>query len=571
MKGVLIGADLMYRQDGKLVPIEINTNVGWDLYNRVETPEEALDPSDLIQYAIEHGITDIYLEGRVNEMRNVWPENCPVAVHELAKADLDTFEDKETDLVIRTSYSDEAYVDNFCRDKINFLRAIKDRDFGSEYILKSDGELSGEITTLYQNGEYPNFIVKYRYPHYDRNVYPLCLHFDSLEELQHYAEEQLEDDYFIMPFYLNLEEGVYEEEEVGHEDHKRLKYIRNWSAFVVTSEGTLDSVELGKYTKLSGIIDESKLVWTEDGEAVDAEAVRTMLFPDKWVESKLRDTLLDENDVVLMEDHTWKKAQDLQVGDRVQSLSIPVEGDVDIREHTGDYNVSLEEWEESTDWSINEIKEVSKVESWYNEVAFTFTDGTDWYDTAASSYPILDPEDNSVKFVELKDLKEGDKIILMSLNEESLNSKPSLVVREVANIAVSRKLQHGYAISLDGNHLFLSRTSEDTAAYVAIEHNPPGGGGLTLPDFIVACSVASPSAASGNKFDQITAMFCMTPATGGDSWWECEVPDHALTCDPVASDFEWYTSGTTYNQIKSYFDDCQGMLCQSYGLARCSK
>ena len=56
MKGVLIGADLMYRQDGKLVPIEINTNVGWDTYNRVETPEEALDASDLIQYAIEHGI-----------------------------------------------------------------------------------------------------------------------------------------------------------------------------------------------------------------------------------------------------------------------------------------------------------------------------------------------------------------------------------------------------------------------------------------------------------------------------------------------------------------------------------
>ena len=40
MKAVLVGTDLMYRKDGSLAPIEINTNVGWDEANRVEKEED---------------------------------------------------------------------------------------------------------------------------------------------------------------------------------------------------------------------------------------------------------------------------------------------------------------------------------------------------------------------------------------------------------------------------------------------------------------------------------------------------------------------------------------------------
>ena len=43
MRSVLVGSDFMYRQDGKLVPIEINTNVGIEYVLRVETLEETFD------------------------------------------------------------------------------------------------------------------------------------------------------------------------------------------------------------------------------------------------------------------------------------------------------------------------------------------------------------------------------------------------------------------------------------------------------------------------------------------------------------------------------------------------
>lgn len=549
MRGVLIGSDLMYREDGKIVPIEINTNVGWDRTNRKETLEEALDPAKLIKYAVSQGITDVYLEGIVSRLQQVWPASSSVAVHIIDKQELDTFEDTDTDLVVRTSYDDEAYVDNFCRDKINFLNSIKDESFGAEYILKSEGELVGEITKLYDNGVYPNIVVKYRYPVYDRSVYPLCLNFKSLEDLRTWAENNLEEDYFMMPFYYNATHGIYTEEEAGHRDHKRILFFRNWSIYVANKAGSLDSIEVGGYTKFTGILDESKLVWNEDGTAVDPDAVRKMLFQDKWVKSKMADLLLDEDDVVLMEDQTWKKAQELAVGDKVQAISIPVSGTVDIRSHTADYNVPYEEFAEESHWVVNEITNVNSVETWIEEVAFTFTDGTGWYDTKQSSYPTLDPEDNSVKFVELADLKAGTKIILMPFDAESLEN-PTFVVREVESVKVRRKLQVGYSISLDGNHLFLSRTPEDTLAYIAIEHNAAG------PDCAVSLSIDECNSYCSQYPSKCTGRSCT-------SWVDnCAILGLSSAYSTPFAFCYFPAPGESYKAMCLYSDSPEGTTCK---------
>lgn len=565
MKAVLIGADLMYRQDGKIVPIEINTNVGWDEGNRKETLDSVFDLTDLINYATEHGITDVYLEGNVGKITQFWPAESSITCHTVSFNEMNGMEDSETSLLIRTSYNDEAYVDNFCRDKINFLNSIKDEEFGAEYLLKSEGNLYGEITTIYDNGVYPNFIVKYRYPHYDKDVYPQAVRFTSLEQLQSFAEEQLEDDYFIMPFYYNAEK-VYEEVEEGHETHRRLQFLRNWSAFVANAEGSLDSVQLGRYTKLSSIIDESKLEWNEDGTSANPEDIRKMLFPDKWTSSKLGDTLLDEDDVVLMEDNTWKKAQDLEVGDRVQAISIPISGNVDIRAHTGDYNIPYEELEENSSWVINEIQSVRKIECWYDEVAFTFTDGTDWYDTAMSSYPTLDPEDGSVRFTNLEDLKEGDKIILMPIDAESLEN-PTFTVKEVASVETNRKLQHGYSIGLLGNYLFLSRTSEDEEAYIAIEHNAIDPDA----DTVFACAANDDSNSIISSI-QVDGQHVNDFYTAGQGCYDLAYIK-SVTCVYAVFDMLFTpapgSSGSPANQAYNYFTACVGN-CNYIGSALCA-
>ena len=67
-KAVLVGTDLAYDSRGKLVPLEINTNVGWDKVNRKETPEEIFDFTELSTYVREHTIKEICLEGKIAEI-----------------------------------------------------------------------------------------------------------------------------------------------------------------------------------------------------------------------------------------------------------------------------------------------------------------------------------------------------------------------------------------------------------------------------------------------------------------------------------------------------------------------
>ena len=472
MKGVLIGSDLMYRQDGSLVPIEINTNVGWDVMNRMEREEDMWDFSFLRSYIKEHSITDVYLEGQIQRMKNFWPEDMGAEVHVITKEEMDESTDEsEYHLYVRSAYSDEAYVDSFCRDKVNFLNAIQNLSFGCEYLLKTSGGLVGDITKVEDNGKLPNFLVKYRYPNYNKSKYPLAIRFDNVEKLKSWAEANLEEDYFIMPFYYDVD-NLYKAE---GEENSRIKLIRNWSLYIANDEGSLDSVYVASYTKLSAEIDESKIEWNEDGTCKDEETLHRMISSALWALADNLDVLLEADDVVLMEDDTWKEASELKTGLKVKAVTIPTSGTVDIHKSVEDYNVSFEELTASSSYTINEIKVVHKVEGWVSETVLNFTDGTDWFDSDASSYPVLDPKDQTVMFKKVGTIEAGDKVILMEAGATELE-KPTFVIREVESTSKRRVLQKGYAISLDGNHLFLSKTSADAQAYISIEHNADKGG-----------------------------------------------------------------------------------------------
>lgn len=458
MKAVLVGTDLMYRQDGQLVPIEINTNTGWDDSNRVETLNDVFDLSVFVAYIREHNITKVYLEGLVNKIESRLREAIPEieVVHIFAK-DLETLEEGENELVVRTAYSPVAAVDSFCRDKIQFLEAIKNQDFSSEFIYRENGELKGAIENFVDNGVLPNYIVKYRYPDYDKAVYPKFLRVESVEELRSYAEENLLDNYFIMPFYYN-EEKLWNRE--------RIVLIRNWSLAIVNEEGSLDSVEIGKYTKLTANIQNASFDYNEQKELdnVKAKADITTVF---WYSDTIGDVLLDENDLVWMADGSWKLAQDLKVGDAVKSLELPT--DVDLKQHAGDTNISLEDWEGSSKYVSEPVAAKNDgICQFVDKVTVAFSDGTDWYDTAKSSYPVLDEDDNSVVFKLVKDLQEGDKVLLVKIDEET----PVYEIKEVVALQFSREIVNGFSITLaNKSHLFLTRTSEDQTAYASIEHN----------------------------------------------------------------------------------------------------
>lgn len=457
MKAVLIGADLMYRQDGKLVPIEINTNTAWDAENRVEANlDDIFDLDSFRDFLNAHDIEEVWVDGLMS--RKLCEYYGDRGINIVAKTDQEFAEAEDRDglLLLRTSYSDEALVDAFCRDKARFLKAIENRDFGCEYILKTAEGFEGNITTVLDNGEYPNFIVKYRYPVYDRAVYPKLVKLSTSDDLVDFLEsDEMPEDYLIMPFYYNANKLW----------NGRIKVLRHFSMFV--AEGSeLESVYLGTYTKVCGNLEGVECQYSDLG-VLDSDSREAFLT--NWTQRAGGDVLAEAGDLILMADGTWKPVEEIQVGDEIKSLDVPTQGGVDIKHHVEDYNISFEELEDGSSFSTAAIKSIFPNRKIATKVNLKFTDGTDWWDTENSSYPTIDPEDGTVWFRTLDMLNVGDKVILLVQAEDF--EEPIFVEKEIAEIEESREVVEGYQLSVDGSHLFLSKTVGETEAYVSIEHN----------------------------------------------------------------------------------------------------
>lgn len=463
MKAVLIGADLMYRQDGKLVPIEINTNTAWDATNRLESSFDDIFDFDAFKAFLDkHNIEEIWVDGLVAATLVKFCSEHKLNIKEKTEEELAEAEDRDGLLLLRTSYSDEALVDAFCRDKSIFLEAIKGLEAGCEYILKKSGtSWKGEIKNLPDNGDYPNLIVKYRYPYYDRKVYPKLVKVSSQEELRALLEsDEVPENYLVMPFYFN-EKNLYKQE--GEE---RLKLLRHFSMFALV-DGALEAVPVGTYTKLCGNLEGVKCTYSELG-VLDAP-VRSA-FLNYWVQLQNEDILAEAGDLVLMSDDTWKPVEELAIGDLVKSLDVPSK-DADIKKHTEDYNVSFEELEANSSFSNNRVTRIVQQETVTNVVTFRFTDGTDWRDTANSSYPTIDSKDGTVWFRTLDMLSVGDKIIL--LKADNLGN-PVFVEKEIVEVEKKREVVKGFGLTVAGSHLFITKSPGESEAYVAIEHNVSG-------------------------------------------------------------------------------------------------
>lgn len=423
-KAVLIGTDLAYDSRGKLVPLEINTNVGWDKVNRKETPEEIFDFTELSTYVREHTIKEICLEGEIAEIcKDLIQAAIPdVSVKTITTSDLD--EDyPDTTLIVRTAWSPVALVDSFAANKEKFKKLIRNEDFSEDFKLPE--------------GNLPNLVVKAVKPQYDKSEYPKFYKADV-------ATLKVPNGFIVEPAVLNVKNLV----------EGRIPIFRNWSLFV-TDGLNLDSIYLGTYTKVCGEeFDESKLKYDSHGALVQGRNMLVSL--DSLATQWPADALLEASDEVLMSDGTWKSAKDLKVGDSVKSLDL---GDTNIR-HTGDVKISVDE---ITSFSEATVDFLTRTRGFRDFVEIEFKDGSTWFDTGKSAYMLKSGK--QVKFVNIEDLKKGDTVYFLDTETLKLGTR---TVKSVANV---RKYVDTYNVELSGNHVFFSRGAGETSAFASIEHN----------------------------------------------------------------------------------------------------
>jgi hypothetical protein len=465
MRTVLIGSDFMYDKDGNLKPIEINTALGWHR-NKIEDDSNSIDLTALNSFITEQGFTKVVYIGDISKLDSYFSSSfsnteIEYEIHPISSnsVTIPFVEDNETTLIIRSAYDTTALVDDtYCKDKVNFLNLIKDSSFGTQFAyLDESNQLISNISTINDNGEHPNFILKAVLPSYDKTIYPKLYKVSTQEELNTLISNVVTNDYFLMEFHFNPNELI--------ENH--IKVFRGLNLLFPPN---LESISLGGYTRMSDNSIQSN---------VSFDSITFELIGDRrsYISGDYRLKLpkLLATDLVQMADDTYKIASELVVGDMIKTIDIPNPFDIDSNNETTNYKISLSELETGTTYSTNRITYIDNVNVLSNIVKLTFTDGSDWFDNQGSKY--LSIRNNEVRFLALLDgsiggeveIVIGDSVLLLDTSNTEV---PTFVTKEIANIEQLQQFFGGYELSVENTRLFLTKSDVYAdKSYVSIEHN----------------------------------------------------------------------------------------------------
>lgn len=468
MRTVLIGSDFVYNAEGNLVPIEINTAVGLNGYS-LEPNDEAIDITNITSFITERGFTNIHYIGDIrplsDRLKAFYTSSSSVTYefHNVGKDSITVpyIEDNDDTLIIRSAYDTTAIVDDtYCKDKINFLNLIKDQSFGSQFAYKqNDGSIVNHITTIRDNGNHPNFILKNRYPNYDKALLPKLFKVSNNEELN-FVLDSLGTNEFLMEFHFNSEKL--------YENH--IQVIRGLN---ILFPPNLESISLGALTYFA------------DNNATDSEFNSETFELSNFSERNkylyqgevIRTPKLSIDDLVEMADGTFKRADELVVGDVVKSLTIPNPFGLDISSTQSNYKIPFEQLQSETVYTTNAITKIVRVSKFAPTTKLTFTDGTEWFDTAGSSYLAI--KNDEVRFLALREntgnVPNADYFIEVGVNIiliDTANGELNFVQKEIQTIEYINSFLDGFLISVEDEHIFLTKESADTnSSFVAVEHN----------------------------------------------------------------------------------------------------
>ena len=460
MRAILLGTDFMYNSTGKLVPIEINTDVSMDRMC-VEDVNDIFDLSALYQFILKNNFTKIIYIGSLKYFREdleKWCKKTEVEFqyyHVVGGRTVPYVEDEPDILLIRSAFDGSAIVDTeYCANKVNFLNLIKRSSFSLEFAyMGDDGKIVNNITKIPNNGHAPNFILKAIYPHYDKKTYPKLFKVRNKDELN-IILQNVNYEFFLMESLYNPNK-LYE---------NQIKIYRSYNILVPP---LLENISVGQYTKLTT----RKILDDIEFDPTTFELIPSHRRQFLSAGNPLTGPKLIDSDQVEMADDTFKSALELQVGDLIKTIDIYNPNNTNIQNPCNDFQITYEEFVSGTTYSQNVVLGKNRVDSMVNYVTVSFTDGTTWEDTASSSYLIL--RDNNVQFGMLSleteecGLKIGDKMILIKYDEDKLTT----VLKEVEDVTTIKKIFSGWEITVEEEHLFLTKAEDSTNSYVAIEHN----------------------------------------------------------------------------------------------------
>lgn len=410
MKAVLIATDLIKNQNGELKVLETNTNA-WTTHNF-----SLYDFSGLANFIETNNFSEVHLIVQ-NFNKTLSPK-----IKEVAESKNATFteyitpqdavtvpyiEDSAEKLIIRLSYDTTAIVDDeYCRDKFKLQKLINAESYGIDsYVPAEFDDFEGMEDFTYTDDK-PNFIVKYRYPIYDREVYPKLYKVENLTQLNT-IKSTLASETYIQRYELSeLVDG-------------RRNIVRSLD---LLCGGNLEVINIGSYHVLNQI---PESIWEntfdETGLLVKKDRPKYITHTATHIDSNF-DYVYDVDQEVLMGDGTRKRFDELVIGDSVKALHIP---GLDLDETKYDLSTWTGSWSEFVSGgsvvstNVTSIRQSNPVSTLF--IRLTLDDGTIWDDL--KSTPILIKDGDSIKWTLFNDLQIGSTICTFNTEDASLQYK----------------------------------------------------------------------------------------------------------------------------------------------------
>ena len=206
MKAVLIATDLIKTVNGDTKVLETNTNalLSYKFDDDIHYLDNLSTFIQTNQFQTVHCIFPIQSRNFNNKLKEICTSlNIEIVEHPMDAGAITVpyIEDSENILIIRISYDTTAIIDEeYCKDKFKLQTIINNKAYGSKTFIPNVLDNFESIPAFEYSDDIPNYIVKYRYPNYDKEIYPKLYKVQNLAELNT-LKNTIETDYYLQEFH----------------------------------------------------------------------------------------------------------------------------------------------------------------------------------------------------------------------------------------------------------------------------------------------------------------------------------------------------------------------------------
>lgn len=363
-------------------------------------------------------------------------------------------EDGPNKLILRISYDATALIDDtYARDNWELLKLLYDSDQASipaTYINDPTIGFDTIGTNIRNNGNFPNFIIKQRYPTIDYTAYPKVLKIDTVEQLNVIKNSLLSEEY--------LQEYIFNPNDLTE---GKLKTYRTITMVYGNNLDTFNFMSPYEHTNA-----------TAPSETVDYD-VNGFIQPwerpsfiQKIGNSNVKTTYhFDETSKIILNDNSVVNINNISVGSNLKTLnidSLPLNEENHL-EWSEDYSVLLT----STTEASTTIETINWIESSEWLINVTLEGGIKFVDVGNSVF-LSKRIDNSEKvlFRDFKNINIGDYFIVYDLQTNSFLEKL------VENVEYSYEKLKIYTVNVEPYDAFLTTEDGNTnPRYTILQHN----------------------------------------------------------------------------------------------------